>query len=111
VPKLKPLNMNKGLTINKPLALIIHLILTGASSAGVYYLVAQHEQQQTQLQLDTFSKQASVLIEHYAQHWQQQAGLLAQQPMLRSSATLKAVVPVDGTVPPSFKSPLWAKIQ
>jgi phosphomannomutase len=102
VPKLKPLNMNKGLTINKPLALIIHLVLTGASSAGVYYLVAQHEQQQTQLQLDTFSKQASVLIEHYAQHWQQQAGLLAQQPMLRSSATLKAVVPVDGTVPPSL---------
>lgn len=102
MPKLKPLTMNKGLTINKPLALIIHLVLTGASSAGVYYLVAQHEQQQTQTQLDTFTQQASVLIEHYAQHWQQQAGLLAQQPMLRGTATLKAVVPVDGTVPPSL---------
>lgn len=102
MPKLKPLNTNKGLTINKPLALIIHLVLTGASSAGVYYLVAQHEQQQTQAQLDTFTKQAGVLIEHYAQHWQQQAGLLAQQPMLRSNATLKAVVPVDGSVPPSL---------
>ncbi|WP_084494746.1 phosphomannomutase/phosphoglucomutase [Alkanindiges illinoisensis] len=102
MPKLKPLNTNKGLTINKPLALIIHFVLMGASSAGVYYLVAQHDQQQTQAQLDTFTKQAGVLIEHYAQHWQQQAGLLAQQPMLRSSATLKAVIPIDGSVPPSL---------
>lgn len=102
MPKFKKPARNKTLTINKPLAVIIHLVLTGAGSAGVYYLVAQHEQQQTQAQLDSFTRQASVLIERYAQNWQQQAGLLAQQPMLRSNASLKAIIPVEGTVPPSL---------
>lgn len=102
MPKLKPFKLNKGLTIPKPLALTIHLVLAAAGSGAVYYLVSQHEQQHQQQQLVVFAKQASTLIERHAQNWQQQASLLAQQPMLRSGALLKAVVPLDGTVPPSL---------
>lgn len=102
MPKLKPFKLNKGLTITKPLALTIHLVLAAAGSGAVYYLVSQHEQQHQQQQLDVFAKQASTLIERHAQNWQQQASLLAQQPMLRSGALLKAVVPLEGTVPPSL---------
>lgn len=102
MPKLKPFKLNKGLTIPKPLALTIHLVLAAAGSGAVYYLVSQHEQQHQQQQLDVFAKQASTLIERHAQNWQQQASLLAQQPMLRSGALLKAVVPLEGTVPPSL---------
>ena len=103
MPKLKPFAASKGLTkITKPVALIIHLGLTGAASAGVYYLVSDYQQQQTEQQLADFSKQANTIIERHAQNWQQQASLLAQQPMLRSTASLKAVIPVDGTVPPSL---------
>ncbi len=103
MPKLKPFTALNGLTaINKPLALIIHLGLTGAASIGTYYLVSEYQQQYTQQQLADFSKQASTIIERHSQNWQQQSRLLAQQPMLRSNASLKAVIPVEGSVPPSL---------
>lgn len=103
MPKLKPVAALKGLNaISKPVALIIHLGLTGAASAGIYFLVADYQQQYTQQQLSDFNKQASTIIERHSQNWQQQARLLAQQPMLRSTASLKAVVPVEGSVPPSL---------
>ncbi|XID74321.1 phosphomannomutase/phosphoglucomutase [Alkanindiges sp. WGS2144] len=102
MPKLKPFNAFKGLTITKPLALAVHLALAGAGSAGVYYLVSDYQQQQAEAQLNQFARQATAIIERHSQNWQQQSRLLAQQPMLRSTAVLKAVIPVDGTVPPSL---------
>ena len=103
MPKLKPVAAVKSLNaISKPVALIIHLGLTGAASAGIYFLLSDYQHQHTQQQLNDFSKQASTIIERHSQNWQQQARLLAQQPMLRSTASLKAVVPLEGNVPPSL---------
>ncbi|RZA06188.1 MAG: hypothetical protein EOO68_05435, partial [Moraxellaceae bacterium] len=103
MPKLKPVAAFKSLNaISKPVALIIHLGLTGAASAGIYFLLTDYQQQHTQQQLNDFSKQASTIIERHSQNWQQQARLLAQQPMLRSTASLKAVIPLEGGVPPSL---------
>lgn len=103
MPKLKPLSLsNKGITIKKPLALMIHLAITGATSASLYALASNYQQQQQQQQFDYFTKQAVIVLNQHARYWQQQAQLLAQQPGLKSAATLKAVVPVDGTVPPSL---------
>lgn len=93
---------NKKTALSKPTALIVHFALIGAASAGIYMFVGHHQASQQQEIVDNYAKQASALIEQHAHEWQEKAKLLAQQPMLESSATKKTVIPVDGTVPPSL---------
>jgi phosphomannomutase/phosphoglucomutase len=100
-PKFSFLPSNKK-TLSKPVVMTIHLILVSLGSGVVYYAAQQHEQQLQQQRLEIFSKQATTLIDRHSQFWLEKSQLLAQQPMLNSTATLKAVIPVGGTVPPSM---------
>lgn len=83
-------------------AIASHVLLILAATGAQYYYGQQQAQHNQQQQLDHFSKQIKMLIEQQADAWQAQTRLLAQQPSLSSAATIKAVIPVDGTVPPSL---------
>lgn len=88
--------------LSKPVVAMIHVVLISAGSAGIFYLAQQQEQHIQQHGIDHFAKQAATLIDRHSKNWQEQSKLLAQQPMLNSTASLKAVIPADGTVPPSL---------
>ncbi|MBC7752200.1 MAG: phosphomannomutase/phosphoglucomutase [Candidatus Saccharibacteria bacterium] len=84
----------------KPLALHVTLAtLVGVGS----YLLTQHfvDQQQTQ-SVDTFGQQAAILIDRRIDNWISQSRLLAQQPTLKSDSQVKAIVGMDGVVPPTL---------
>ncbi len=94
-------NINKK-PISKPLVLALHIMMIAGGSVGVYTIAGQHEQSLRQDAIGSYAKQASMVIDSHAQEWQEKAKLLAQQPMLQSGASLKAVIPPEGTIPPSL---------
>lgn len=94
-------NINKK-PISKPLVLALHIMMIAGGSLGVYTIAGQHDETQQQNIIDSYARQASLVIDRHAQEWQEKAKLLAQQPMLQSGASLKAVIPPEGTIPPSL---------
>ncbi len=83
-------------------ALSLHIILILAASAGNYFFLQQLTERESLEETKAFGQQAAALIERQGQDWIAQTHLLAQQPSLQSQATLKAVIPVEGVVPPSL---------
>ncbi len=81
----------------KPLAL--NVILAVAVGIGSYALT-QHivEQQQTQA-LNEFGQNAAILIDRQIAAWEAESSLLAQQPSLKSTARVKAIIGIDGVIP------------
>ncbi|MEC7119481.1 MAG: hypothetical protein VXW65_06235 [Pseudomonadota bacterium] len=89
-------------TSGKITNLALHMILVIAASAGSYFWLSQQAVKQQQLQVTQLGQQAATLVERHAANWLAQTQLLAQQPDLQSPATLKAVIPAEGSVPPSL---------
>lgn len=83
-------------------ALSFHMILILAASAGNYFFLQQITEREALEDTKAFGQQAAALIERQGQDWMAQTRLLAQQPSLQSQAKLKAVIPVEGVVPPSL---------
>ena len=94
-------NTNKK-PISKPLVLALHIAMIAGGSLGVYTIAGQHDVTQQNEIVSNYGKQASQVIDRHAQEWQEKARLLAQQPTMQSNASLKAIIPPDGTVPPSL---------
>jgi phosphomannomutase/phosphoglucomutase len=83
-------------------ALAFHIVLTLSASAGGYFMLQQMVDNVAVQQTKMVGKQMAALIEQHAASLQAQTALIAQQPDLQSLATLKAVIPADGTVPPTL---------
>lgn len=83
-------------------ALAFHVILGLSVSAGSYFVLQQMAESFAVHRTQAVGQQVATLIELQAASWQAQTALLAQQPDLKTPAILKAVIPVDGTVPPSL---------
>lgn len=100
--KKSALNNSNKKPISKPLVLALHIVLIGAGSLGVYSIATKHDINQQHELTKAYTRQASLVIDRHALEWQEKAQMLAQQPMLQSDASLKAVIPPDGTIPPSL---------
>lgn len=87
-PRLKPLAMN--------------VILAVAAGIGGYTLT-QHvvEQQQSQA-LTAFGQTAATLIDRQISNWEAESNLLAQQPSLKATGRVKAIIGLDGVLPPDL---------
>lgn len=83
-------------------ALAVHVLLTLSVSAGGYFILQQMVDQAELQQTTVVGQQIATLIEQYAQSIDAQTQLIAQQPDLKSQAVLKAVIPNEGTVPPTL---------
>jgi phosphomannomutase/phosphoglucomutase len=86
-PRLKPLAIHIGLAV----------VLSGTSYAIVQHFIDQ----QTTQNINVFGQQSAALIERYLADWQTEGKILAQQPTLKSTATVKAVIGADGVIPPN----------
>ncbi len=84
----------------KPLAIHVGLALL---MSGVSYGLVQHilEKQATE-RAESFGVQVSALIDRQISDWQADSKVLAQQPSLKTNARVKALIPVDGTLPPDL---------
>lgn len=87
---------------SKSMVLTLHIALIAVGSIGVYSIAGRHELAQRQEFIESYGKQASLVIDRHAQEWLEKARLLAQQPTMQSNASLKAIIPPDGTIPPSL---------
>ena len=83
-------------------SIALHLVLVISASAGSYVWLDQQLTEQQQQRVQDFGEQAATMVELHAANLLTQTQLLAQQPDLQSRATIKAVIPTDGTVPPSL---------
>lgn len=87
---------------NRSLTAFLHIALVSISSLGIFYYVKYTEQQTASEYLQQYTQQVQALLTRQAKIWQDKAALLAQQPDLNSDTISKAVIPADGTVPPSL---------
>jgi phosphomannomutase/phosphoglucomutase len=79
--------------------MVINVIVAAAVGIGSY-LTTQHvvEQQQNQA-LTEFGRNAAVIIDRQIDNWEAESNLLAQQPSLKSTGHVKAIIGLDGAVP------------
>jgi phosphomannomutase/phosphoglucomutase len=83
-------------------ALAFHVLMTFSASAGGYFVLQQMVDSASVQQTKAVGEQISALIEQQTSSLKAQTALIAQQPDLQSSAVLKAVIPAEGTVPPTL---------
>ncbi|MFA9204605.1 MAG: hypothetical protein ACEQSD_11455, partial [Flavobacteriales bacterium] len=83
-------------------SLALHIALVLSASAGSYIWLGQQLAQQQQQRVQDFGEQAATMVELHVANLQAKTELLAQQPDLRSAAIIKAVIPAEGSVPPSL---------
>lgn len=83
-------------------SLTLHIVLVISASAASYIWLDQQLVQQQQQRVQDFGEQAATMVELHVTNLQAKTALLAQQPDLHSAAVIKAVIPAEGTVPPSL---------
>jgi len=81
----------------KPLAL--NVILAVAMGIGSYALTGHTVEQQKSQALTEFSQNAATLIDRQITNWEAESNLLAQQPSLKSTGRVKAIIGLDGVLP------------
>jgi phosphomannomutase/phosphoglucomutase len=87
-PRLKPSVLN-----------VIVAITIGIGS----YAITQHVVEQQQIQaMSEFGQNAAVIIDRQIANWVAESNLLAQQPSLKSTGHVKAIIGVDGVLPPDL---------
>ncbi|GAC1368788.1 MAG: hypothetical protein NVSMB40_00110 [Aquirhabdus sp.] len=84
----------------QPLAL--HIALAIAVGMGSFYLTDYFVGKQQTQAVTEFGQQASILVDRRIDSWIAQSRLLAQQPTLNSDSKIKAIIGLDGVVPPDL---------
>lgn len=84
----------------KPLAL--NVILAVAMGIGSYALTEHTVEQQKSQALSEFSQNAATVIDRQITNWEAESNLLAQQPSLKSTGRVKAIIGLDGVLPPDL---------
>ncbi|MDE2421315.1 MAG: hypothetical protein KGO49_09080 [Gammaproteobacteria bacterium] len=84
----------------KPLAL--NVILAVAVGIGSYVLTQHVVEQQQNQALTEFGQNAAIVIDRQIAAWEAESNLLAQQPSLKSTGRVKAIIGIDGVVPPDL---------
>lgn len=84
----------------KPLAL--NVILAVAMGIGSYVLTQHVVEQQQNQALTEFGQNAAIIIDRQIEAWEAESNLLAQQPSLKSIGRVKAIIGIDGALPPDL---------
>jgi phosphomannomutase/phosphoglucomutase len=84
----------------KPLALNIMLAI--AAGIGGYTLTEHAVEQQKNQALTAFGQTTATLIDRQIANWEAESNLLAQQPSLKTTGRVKAIIGLDGVLPPDL---------
>ena len=82
--------------------LVLNVIVALAAGMGSYAITQYVVEQQQNQALTEFGQNAAVIIDRQIANWQAESNLLAQQPSLKSSSRVKAIIGSDGVLPPDL---------
>jgi|GEM_PF-65474 len=74
-------------------SLVIHIAVVLGLSSASYFLVGHVTGRQDLASTESFGKQAALLIDRQVHAWKNEGDLLAQDPSLKLTSTVKAIIP------------------
>jgi phosphomannomutase/phosphoglucomutase len=102
----KPNKADKSLLVKKVnprlKPMVLNVIVAIAAGMGSYAITQYVVEQQQNQALTEFGQNAAVIIDRQIANWQAESNLLAQQPSLKSSGRVKAIIGSDGVLPPDL---------